>query len=579
MARLFLMNLPHTYPGVNISWFAPLRLMNFCLIFWAIVGWLGFPSYTQTSFYLYCFVTLAALIYLAFLRRSNYRLLFRVLIALTFLAEIVNEAGIVYSTGSLYSPYSILFLLTIISSALVYRLAGTLIIATCASLAYAFVAWINTSLPVQENLFSQSLGVSFLNADDAHFFSTFLHILIFYLSAFISGYLAQKLQSKDIELDSASAALKKARLETGDILWHLNCGLVTIDQDGEIVYFNRTAESILGLNETDVSGKQCRDVFINQLVPLGDNLTAVLNSEQRLSRSEFIIKRGDGTEVPIGLSTSTLYDENFDTRGVIAIFQDLTEAKMFEKRIRQADKMAAIGELSACIAHEIRNPLASISGSVEVLKSSLFVDGDNDKLLSLIIKESTRLNKILSDFLLYARINRLELRKVEILGLISDVIEVARRHPSYHDNIRIQPISRESVIYISGDEDYLKQMLINLLVNAFEAIGDHGGTVRVEADSGLDAGEVKLSIRDTGPGIPFDQLGKVFMPFHSTKKSGSGLGLSIVSRLADSMKGRVEVSSEPGLGTEFCLYLRKFDKAFLAAENSDCTQEPIPTIH
>ncbi|MEE9441200.1 MAG: ATP-binding protein [candidate division Zixibacteria bacterium] len=572
------MSLSQTYPGINVGWFAPLRLMNFCLIFWAIVGWLGFPSYTQTSFYLYCFVTLAALISQVFLRRTDYRLLFRVLIALTFVAEIVNEAGIVYSTGSLYSPFSILFLLTIVSSAMVYRLVGTLLIATCASLTFAFVTGININLPVQENLFSQPLGGSFFNADDAHFYSTFLHILIFYLVAFIAGYLAEKLQSKGIELDSASAALKKARLETGDILWHLNCGLVTIDQDGEIVYFNRTAESILGLSEAEVSGKHCRGIFVNQLTPLSENLMAVLNSQQRLSRSEFVIKRGDSTEVPIGLSTSTLYDEKFDTRGVIAIFQDLTEAKMFEQRIRQADKMAAIGELSACIAHEIRNPLASISGSVEVLKNSLYLEGDNDKLLSLIIKESTRLNKILSDFLLYACINRLELRKVEILGLISEVIEVARRHPSYRNNIRIRPISHENVVYISGDEDYLKQMLINLLVNAFEAIGDSGGSVQIETDAELDNGEIKLSVRDTGPGIPFEQLGKVFMPFHSTKKSGSGLGLSIVSRLADAMEGRVEASSELGLGTEFCLYLKKYDKANLNAEMDNQGHESITQL-
>ncbi|MFH1699991.1 MAG: ATP-binding protein [Candidatus Zixiibacteriota bacterium] len=566
------------YPGINAGWFAPLRLMNFCLIFWGIVGWLGLPTYTQTSFYLYCIATLAALISLVFLRRTDFRLLFRVLIALTFVTEIVNEAGIVYSTGSLYSPFSILFLLTIVSSAIVYRLAGTLLIATCASFAYAFVAWINTNLPVQENLFSQPLGGSFLNADDAHFYSTFLHILIFYLIAFIAGYLAEKLQSKNIELDSASAALKKAKLETGDILWHLNCGLVTIDQSGDIVYFNRTAESILGLNEAEVSGKPCFDIFVNQLKPMAENLMGVLNSEQRLSRSEFVIKRGDGTEIPIGLSTSTLYDEQFDTRGVIAIFQDLTEAKMFERRIGQADKMAAIGELSACIAHEIRNPLASISGSVEVLRDSMYLEGDNEKLLSLIIKESARLNKILSDFLLYARINRLEMRKVEILGLISEVIEVARRHPSYNKNILIQPIANENVIYISGDEDYLKQMLINLLVNAFEAIGDRDGSVQIESDAGLNDGEVKLTIRDTGPGIPFEQLGKVFMPFHSTKKSGSGLGLSIVSRLSDAMEGRVEVSSEPGLGTEFCLYLKKFNQAYPKLEMNNQVQSSIPQL-
>ena len=553
------MNSQQAYPGVNVAWFIPLRLITFSFVFGAIIIWLGFPSYLQGPFLIYSLITLASLLTLVMYKRFRLHFLLKCFIGLHFFLEIVNEAGIVYSTGSYYSPFSALFLLTIVSTALLYRLIGTLMIATIVSIAYAIVTWLNITPPALGGLMGRAGAVTPLNADDAYFYSTFLHILIFYLVAFISGFLAEKLRSKNIELDSASAALKKARLETGDILWHLNCGLITVDNSGTIVYFNRIAQSILGIMESEVSGHSCSEVFCGQLSPLRDNLLTVLNSKTRLSRTEFSIIRDDGTEIPLGLSTSTLYDENFETRGVIAIFQDLTEAKLLNRKIRHADKMAAVGELSACIAHEIRNPLAAISGSVELLKSDLVLVGDNEKLMSLILKESTRLNKILSDFLLYARVGRPEFRKVEIIGLISEVIEITRQHPSFHQGIGIDLQYQDHTTYVSGDEDQLKQLLLNLMVNACEAIGKDHGRVQLVIQCGrrdLDVDTVCVSVRDSGIGIPDTTMKDIFLPFHSTKKGGTGLGLAIVARLAESLGGRVEVSSSAGIGTEFRLYLR-----------------------
>ncbi|MEZ5358749.1 MAG: ATP-binding protein [Candidatus Zixiibacteriota bacterium] len=552
------MSTSQTYPGVNIAWFIPLRLITFCLIFGTVIGWLGFPSYLQAPFLTYCVITLASLVVLVFYKRYPLQFVLQALIALQFILEIINEAGIVFSTGSMYSPFSALFLLTIVSAALIYRLVGTLVLASLVSLMYAAATWLHVTVGAWSDFFSGKIAINASTMSDAYFYSTFLHILIFYLVAFIAGFLAQKLRTKDLQLDTASAALKKARLDTGDILWHLNCGLITIDSGGKVVYFNRIAQSILGIMESQVSGFHCADIFTGQLAPLRDNLLHVLETQDRLSRTEFSVER-EGTTIPIGLSTSTLYDENFDARGVIAIFQDLTEAKEMHEKIRQADRMAAIGELSACIAHEIRNPLAAISGSVEVLKSELIVDGDNDKLLSLILKESGRLNKILSDFLLYARVGQPEFTKVEITALVSDITELMRRHPAFHRGISIDFNCDRRILYVSGDEDQLKQLLLNLLVNACEAIGKNDGRIDIEAGvENNDGGNsnVILRIRDNGPGIPADTINNIFLPFHSTKKGGTGLGLAIVSRLTESLGGRIDVKSEPGRGAEFILSLR-----------------------
>jgi len=536
-----------------------------------VVAWLKFPSFLQLPFLVYCLITLTMLVTLLLFRRVRLHFLYRFLIALQFSVEILVEVGIVYTTGSLYSPFSVLFLLTIVSAALVYRLVGTLLVASLVSVAYAGVSWVNAAILSGGGAAASSMTDSLFGADDIVFYSTFLHILIFYLVAFVSGYLAEKLQSKDRALHSASTELQRARLDTGDILRHLNCGLVTVDTNGDIVYFNRTAETILDLKEADVSGRHCRSVFGGRLERLSENLLSVLESREWFTRSEFEIVSRSGVTVPLGISTSVLYDEDFGVRGVIAIFQDLTEVKRLEEKMRRADRMAAIGELSACIAHEIRNPLASISGSVEVLKSELPLDGDNKSLMSLIIKETGRLNNILSDFLLYARIGRSQLRKVDLQRVVYDVIELIRRHPTYNENIVIDIEAANHVTYVAGDEDQVKQLLLNLAVNACEALENGPGRIEFIVSEQPDDGTVMLVVRDTGPGIPEDELDKIFLPFHSSKKLGTGLGLSIVSRLMEAMDGRVDAVSRPGEGAEFRLLFRGLRGKSALQDTGGCT--------
>jgi len=177
----------------------------------------------------------------------------------------------------------------------------------------------------------------------------------------------------------------------------LNSGLLTVDPDGKIIFFNRASEQILDFHEHEVRGCDYREVFASRMPEFVDNLNGVLQSKKHARRGEAKIRRRDDTIIHIGISTSLLVDELNCVRGVIAIFSDLTDTKLLEEKIRQADRMAAVGELSAAIAHEIRNPLAAISGSVEVLESELSLTGENGRLLELIVKESNRLNGSRSD--------------------------------------------------------------------------------------------------------------------------------------------------------------------------------------
>jgi len=562
--------------NIRLGWLIPLRLMTFSIISLVIFGWIGYPAYLQVPFLSYCLFTLSTLVILLLRKSKSLPLLFQFLLSLHFVAEIICEAGIVYSTGSLYSPFSALFLLTIVSTTLVYRLIGTLVLASVASISFALVTWLNAGFHMSGG--DLKFPGSGTLSDDVYFWSTFVHILIFYLVAFISGYLAQKLRNKDRELQDTSVALRQARLETGDILRHLNSGLLTIDSDGAIGFFNRAAENILGLKAREVAGLSCRSIFTGRLQTMADRLMDVLMQRRRLARSEIEIIGKSGDTIPIGISTSILFDEDFEVRGLIAIFQDISDAKQMEERVRQADRMAAVGELSAYIAHEIRNPLASISGSVEVLKGDLNLDGDNEKLMSLIVKESSRLNKILSDFLDYARIGRTQFRRVEINRVILDTIELIRRHPAFHKGIVLELDSPESTVYVSGNEDQIKQLVLNLAINSCEAIGQEAGLVQFRVDAcpeSASEGRVRLIVRDDGPGIPPHVKQKILMPFYSTKKSGTGLGLAIVSRLMQEHKGALEIFSEPGNGTEFHLYFRSLNLPHIHTEQTLAAKTPV----
>jgi len=549
----------------KIGWFLPLRLAHYIVLFAVVVFWMGYPHYMQAQFILYSICTLIFAVVLAASRRYNLKNVTATAIGLQFLFEIVIESSIVYSTGSVNSPFSALFVLTIVAAALIYRLLGTLVVASAVSAAYAFIIWLGLSGGEDPDISVRALRTIF-TADDMAFYSIFLHILIFYLVAFISGYLAERLEQRDRQLADTSLALRKAKLETDDILRHLNSGLLTVDSRGSIIYFNRAAERILGYKEEEVKGMHCEAVFAERMPELARRLMDGICDRVEHPRVEIDIMASAGQPMPLGLSTSILTDESEGMRGIIAIFSDLTDAKRLEAKMRTADRLAAVGELSASIAHEIRNPLAAISGSVEVLKSELEVSEENERLLSLIVKESDRLTKILSEFLLYAKIDRASYNKVELCHLVGEVIEILYHHKTYEGKAKFNIESDESIMYVVGDEHLIKQLLLNLAVNACEAFGERGGKVDFRLVGHPQSNKVELHVQDDGPGIAAEHLKKIYQPFFSTKKEGTGLGLSIVDRICTALKLKIDVVSHEGIGTTFIIEFDNYVQEVPAAE-------------
>jgi two-component system sensor histidine kinase PilS (NtrC family) len=561
---------------LKVPWLLLSRLFVFLLLLGIVVFFLKVPDLLFVPFLIYSLLTLISLAIILLDLKRTYEFLFNFIIALHILFEIVIEAGVIYHTGRVDSPFAVLFILTIISTSLVYHLGGSVIVASLSILSYVFTI-----------LSQEGFSFSFFSLENLHyvndvtFYKVFLYICAFYLVAFIGGYLAQRVKMKGEELWSASVELNRIRTDTDDVLKHVKSGLITVDTLGRIIYFNRAAEEILGYKEQEVKGKNYEDVFKKRMPQLGEKFYQALRFSQVDSRDVLYITGANNRKVPLGISTSLLGDKEGEIRGVIAIFQDITGALKLEERIRTADRLAAVGELSAGIAHEIRNPLASISGSVEVLREELSLSGENQKLLELIIKETGRLNKILTEFLQYAKIGPAVFTKVELNHLVDEVIEIVKKNPALGQEISVKKQMASDSLYVLGEENQIKQILLNLLVNAVESMSE-GSRFAGEEKTGEilvtnqslnqidqyyfngeepeDSDWVPIAITDQGKGMTEEQKDKIFSPFYSTKKSGTGLGLAIVQRLVNNLGGRIEFKSQLGRGSVFVVYLQKYKK-------------------
>ena len=547
-----------------------LRLVIYVVLLGTVIFLLRSPESLLIPFLLYSCLTLAFLLLLLLARRISPPPFLDLVIAFQIILEVYVEAGVIHITGGVESQLSILLLVTIVSVSLIYHLAGTVLVATLSSFAYAYTVLLARGTfppPLTYEAIRDLNSVS-----ETTYYQVILYTFAFYLVAYVSGYLAQKLKRRGEELFSKALELNRMRMETDDILQHMRSGVLTVDNSGRIIYFNKTAEDILGYKGEDIKGQEFPEVFKNRMPELAEKLQQTLRTERMDSRSEIFVSSLSGKTIPLGLSTSILGDKKAGKRGVIAVFADITAAKRMEEEIRLKDRLAAVGELSAGIAHEIRNPLASISGSVEVLKEALSLRDENEKLMELILKETGRLNQILTEFLQYAKIGETSSRKVELVPLVEEVIELVKNHKSYRPGIEIKREFKQATLSILGEENQIKQLLLNLLVNALEAMEEKGEKITItdqtlnqieghyfEEENDEQSEEwTPLAIQDDGKGMNEEQRERLFWPFYSSKKEGTGLGLAIVQRLVNSLQGRIEFRSELGRGSVFVVYFRKY---------------------
>jgi len=343
----------------------------------------------------------------------------------------------------------------------------------------------------------------------------------------------------------------------------MSSGLIVTDPEGRVLTVNPAAKAILGLDgSAGFEGRLINDAFPHMPV-FAEELSLALRRKMPRQRHEIDVVRADGSLAQLGISISLLSDEQDGIKGVIAIFQDLSEVKEMRERIRQADRMAAVGELSAAIAHEIRAPLASISGSIEMLKGEITgLTGDNAELMDLIIRESERLDRIISDFLEYARLRKPSFTPSDINRCLGEIATLLRHATPSGEGVEISFESECESLRIAADDEQIRQVFLNLGNNACEAMSGGGNlrlslcrVVRRLSEDRTDEECVEILFHNDGPVIPEDVLPHLFEPFFTTRQGGTGLGLAIAARIVESHSGLIDVRSSEDGGTEFIVIL------------------------
>ncbi len=340
-----------------------------------------------------------------------------------------------------------------------------------------------------------------------------------------------------------------------NIMDNLSSGLVIIDPRGVIQRLNPAAQSILMLDEELALGHVMTNVFGEGLHDFTRALAQVLSGGDPVWRREIRILRGDSVDLPVGVSVSPIEASDGALTGAVAIFQDLTDINLMRAKMREADQLAAVGELSAGIAHEIRNPLGSIRGSVEILAGELTLDKQERELMALILKESRRVNDIITDFLAFASTRPAQPTLVEVRPFLDDVALQLRMHLEERGGRTLvtHAVEPEDMLILM-DGEQIKQVLLNLAMNGFEAMG-HMGELNITAELDEYNTACQITVADTGPGVPAACRDSLFKPFFTERKGGTGLGLSVVKRIVLDHGGQIELVSPPDEGAVFRLVL------------------------
>jgi two-component system, NtrC family, sensor histidine kinase PilS len=463
---------------------------------------------------------------------------------------------IVYSTGGIDSFFSFLYILTIINASIMLYRRGGMIIATSSSLLYGLLLdfhYYNVINPLGERLIthSQEQGVNII-------YLTIVNIGAFYLVAFLSSFPSEQARRSRVELKAKEDDIIKLEALNDWIIRSIASGLISLDSHGRIILFNPAAEKIFGIRAEQAIGTKVAETlpFLREYLPrMRDEAAGHGIIDLQFSGDQ-------GRKSFLQLFVSPLRIPQGDQKGQIFIFQDVTEIRRIEEEMKKVEGLALTGELAAGIAHEIRNPMASISGSIQMLKDDLEKNDVNKRLMDIILREISRLNDLVSDFLLFARPKPIDLRMFSLNDLIMESVELFKNSSLWNEKIIIK-VDINSKINMVSDPDQVRQVLWNILLNAADAVKDGG---RIFIFAGIDEQDfefiedetkkiVRISIRDTGKGFNEKALSSIFTPFFTTKEGGSGLGLAIVNRIATRLKGKVAGRNHPEGGAEIIVML------------------------
>jgi two-component system sensor histidine kinase PilS (NtrC family) len=460
---------------------------------------------------------------------------------LVCLLDSVLITSVVAATGGPRSMYVFLYVLSVIAASLLLPRAGALAVAASGSLLYTGLVFGRTVFP------TLALLEPLHEATMLDMLTMFLNTGTFLVVAIVATGLAERFRTAGEELEMQRRDLRDLQAFQEVVMRSVGAGLIVLDRDHNVTVLNRAAEEISGRRGADIVGRPWAALFGS--VPLGEIEAAIAQRRHASERHETILTRPDRSRLPVRITFSALRSADGRRLGLIAVCEDLSAIREMEERMRRADRLATLGRLSANIAHEIRNPLASLTGAIEALAGTDAAH-DRDRLTQIVVRESDRLNQMIRSFLEYSRPTPLSPEAVNVSEMLDEVL-VLLEHRELPSGLKIARDFPPSLFW-PVDTQRLRQALWNLCLNALQAMPKGGAlTVSARADHGI----LRISVADTGEGIAPADLAHVFEPFFSTKPEGSGLGLALVHRIVQDHGGDIEVHSQAGAGTTFLLTL------------------------
>jgi len=460
------------------------------------------------------------------------------------LFDVALITTVVHITGGALSPFAALYILVTAFASLLLPVGGGLLIAALGNVLYFADVIVFQSA---------ALGLPVI-----------LQLGVFAVTALGVAYLGARLQEAGVNREALAQQLAVMKLQAEDVLKNIRSGIITIDAEGRILFANAMAGRLIGFDDESVRGMNVREIVTSSAPALTAALEKAVINHERVTRGEAAITV-NGRTFPIGFTTTTMSaDGTPDNSSGTVIFQDISDNKRLEELRLRTERLEAVAELSASLAHEIKNPLASIRSAVEQLGARSRATEDERILATLIVRESDRLARLLTEFLDFARVRVTRGDRVNMAEVAQAAVRLADTHPDRKSGVSVSCVVPTETLFVEGDEDLLHRAIFNITLNAVQAAPATSGRVTVELSrlnpeqipTGVpfEVSAVALRVSDNGPGIPIELRERVFNPFFTTKTGGTGLGLPIVHRAIEAHRGFVFMDSSPK-GTRFTVLL------------------------